>query len=316
MGSAEDATGVTVTAAAWAAIEGAYDLQVHVEPDLAARRTDDVALGHDYLERGLTGFVLKSHYVPTAERAAVVRRAVPGVEAFGAITLNHGVGGLNPVAVDVAGRSGARIVWLPTVDAANEARTADLDMPQPPVWVTIRNEMNQRGWLPEPIEVLDERGDPDPALVDCLDAAAEHGMIVATGHLSRDEIFRVVPVAFERGVPAVVITHPEFPTQALDAGDQQRLAGMGAFVEHCFTTAHTGKCSWDEIIGNIRAVGPARTVVSTDLGQVKNPPVAEGLAEFAQRLLDAGFSEQDVRAMTVTNPGALLGRFPRAHAGA
>lgn len=300
--------GVTVTDAAWAAIEGAYDMQVHVEPDLAARRTDDVALGQDFRARRLAGFVLKSHYVPTGERAAVVRRAVPGVEAFGAISLNHGVGGLNPVAVDIAGRSGARIVWLPTVDAANEARTADLDMPHPPVWVAIRNEMKQRRWLPEPIRVLDDRGEPVPELVDCLDAAAAHDMIVATGHLSRDEIFRVVPVAFEHGITRVVITHPEFPTQALAAQDQQRLAGMGAFLEHCFTTAHTGKCSWEEMIDNIRAVGPARTVISTDLGQVRNPPVAEGLAAFAQRLLDAGFSHQDVRAMTVTNTGMLLGR--------
>lgn len=308
MDSSGDPAGPKITADAWAVLEGAYDMQVHVEPDLAARRTDDVALGHDFRARRLQGFVLKSHYVPTAERAAVVRRAVPGAEAFGAITLNHGVGGLNPVAVDIAGRSGARIVWLPTVDAANEARTAELGMPHPPVWVSIRNEMKDRGWLPEPIHVLDDRGDPVRDLVDCLDAAAEHDMVVATGHLSRDEIFRVVPMAFDRGVTRVVITHPEFPTQALDAADQQRLADMGAFIEHCFTTAHTGKCTWDEMIGNIRAVGPARTVVSTDLGQVRNPPVAEGLAAFAQRLLDAGLGHQDVRAMTVTNTGMLLGR--------
>lgn len=307
MSSTEASAPVTVTAAAWAAIEGAYDIQVHVEPDLATRRTDDIALAHDFRARRLAGFVLKSHYVPTAERAAVVRRAAPEVEAYGAISLNHGVGGLNPVAVDIAGRSGAHIVWLPTVDAANEARTAEVGMPHPPVWVSIRNEMKQRGWLPEPIRVLDDRGDPVPALVDCLDAAAEHDMIVATGHLSRDEIFRVVPLAFDRGVTRVVITHPEFPTQALGAADQRQLADMGAFIEHCFTTAHTGKCSWDEMIDNVRAVGPARTVVSTDLGQVKNPPVAEGLAEFAQRLLNAGLGDHDVRAMTVTNTGMLLG---------
>jgi hypothetical protein len=36
---------------------------------------------------------------------------------FGALTLNHSVGGLNPVAVEIAGRSGCKIVWMPTVDA-------------------------------------------------------------------------------------------------------------------------------------------------------------------------------------------------------
>ena len=65
--------------------------------------------------------MLKSHYAPTAERAAVVRGAVPGVRALGAIALNAGVGGLNAQAVEIAARGGARIVWLPTVDAENEA---------------------------------------------------------------------------------------------------------------------------------------------------------------------------------------------------
>src|SRR6478752_4321030 len=69
-------------------VRGAYDLHVHVEPDMAQRRIDGVALARRFGELGLAGFVLKSHYVPTAERAAVVRRVVPGVDALGAIALN------------------------------------------------------------------------------------------------------------------------------------------------------------------------------------------------------------------------------------
>src|SRR2546426_4513696 len=65
----------------------------------------------------MKGFVLKSHYIQTGERAQVVTKAVPGSKVFGAVTLNHSVGGLNPVAVEIAGRSGCKIVWMPTVDA-------------------------------------------------------------------------------------------------------------------------------------------------------------------------------------------------------
>src|SRR5215470_15531137 len=61
-----------VSDAAWEAIQGAYDLQVHVAPDVIERRTDDLDLARDFLSLGLRGFVLKSHYVPTAERAKVV----------------------------------------------------------------------------------------------------------------------------------------------------------------------------------------------------------------------------------------------------
>jgi hypothetical protein len=46
--------------------------------------------------------------------------------------------------------------------------------------------------------------------------------------------------------------------------------------------------------------------MSTDLGQTINPPVAEGFAMFAQKMLDAGFSVDAIRQMTVTNPAALL----------
>src|SRR5258708_39363557 len=109
-----------VTDQAWESIAGAYDLQVHVAPDVIGRRIDDIDLAKEFLARGLRGFVLKSHYIPTAERAKVVTKAVPGIAAYGAITLNHAVGGLNPVAVEIAGRSGCKIVWIPTVDAANE----------------------------------------------------------------------------------------------------------------------------------------------------------------------------------------------------
>jgi len=109
-----------VSAAAWEAIQGAYDLQVHVAPDVIERRIDDLDLAREFLGRGLRGFVLKSHYVSTAERARVVTKAVPGISALGAVSLNHSVGGLNPVAVEIAGRAGAKIVWMPTVDAANE----------------------------------------------------------------------------------------------------------------------------------------------------------------------------------------------------
>ena len=59
-------------------VRGAYDLHVHVEPDLATRRIDDLGLARRFAELGLAGFVLKSHYVPTAERAAVVAPQCPG----------------------------------------------------------------------------------------------------------------------------------------------------------------------------------------------------------------------------------------------
>src|SRR3954468_12767237 len=101
-------------------VAGAYDLHVHIAPDLVERRIDDVALARRFAEVGLAGFALKSHYTSTAERARVVSSVVPGIEVVGTLTLNRAVGGLNAVAVEIAAREGARIVWMPTVDSPAE----------------------------------------------------------------------------------------------------------------------------------------------------------------------------------------------------
>jgi hypothetical protein len=65
--------------------------------------------------------------------------------------------------------------------------------------------------------------------------------------------------------------------------------------------AHTGKVAWERMFEAIRATGPEHSVLSTDLGQPANPPVEDGLALVADRLLDAGFREAEVFTMAVTN---------------
>ena len=305
--SAQVAAATSLSEPAWEAIQGAYDLQVHVAPDVIERRIDDVGLAKEFLARGLKGFVLKSHYFPTAERAEVVNRAVPGIEAFGAITLNHSIGGLNPVAVELAGRSGAKIVWMPTVDAANEtAGRVDGPSTKLPFWAKIQRELAATGIAPPPLTVIDGDGTINRAARSCLELIARHDMILATGHLGRHEIFPLVRAAREMKLRKVLVTHAEFPSQNLSGQEQLELAEMGAFIEHCFTTMHTGKAPWEVVLDSIRKVGPERCVLSTDLGQTINPPVSDGFAMFAQTLLDGGFSVEEIRRMGVTNPGELI----------
>jgi len=304
--SAENPETITVTGAAWKCLQGAYDLQIHVGPDVIGRRIDDIDCAKEFLQHGLKGFVLKSHYVPTGERAQVVTKAVPGIKAFGAITLNHSVGGLNPVAVELAGRSQCKIVWFPTVDAENETAGRSTSTEKLPFWAKIQRELAATGIAPPPITVLDSSGKVSEAARRCIELIAKHNMILATGHIGRAEIFALVKAAREMGAQKVVVTHAEFPSQNLTADEQYELARMGAFIEHCFTTMYTGKAPWEGVLAAIRRAGPERCVLSTDLGQTINPPVAEGFAMFAQKLLDGGFSVDQIRRMAVTNPSALV----------
>jgi hypothetical protein len=286
-----------------------YDTHVHVAPDVMKRRIDDMDLAARCADVGLAGFVLKSHYVPTAERAEVVRKAVPGIDARGAITLNASVGGLNPVAVEIAGRQGASVVWLPTVDSANQrrSRAADPAGATPPMWAALQDDLRARGMEQPAVEVVDADGWLLDEARAVLQLIAEHGMTLATGHLDAREIVAVVDAALEIGVREVVVTHPEFTSQRLPVEVQQKLAERGALLERCFTTPHTGKVSWPRLIDNIRSVGAAHSVLSSDLGQPFNPPVEDGLALMADRLIAEGFGEDEIRTMAVTNSRRVAG---------
>ena len=301
------AAAIQVSDRAWKALEGAYDLQVHVGPDVIARRIDDIDCAREFLAHGMKGFVLKSHYIQTGERAQVVSKAVAGSRVFGALTLNHSVGGLNPVAVELAGRTGCKIVWMPTVDAQNEtAGRLDGGSAKLPFWAKIQRELAAEGISPPPLSVVDESGRLVEAARRCLERIRKHDMILATGHLGRAEIFALVRAAKEMGLAKVVVTHAEFPSQNLTGDEQRELSNLGAIIEHCFTTTYTGKATWGAAFANIRKAGVSRAVISTDLGQAINPPVSDGFGMFAQRLLDAGFTVDEIHTMAVTNPTRLL----------
>ena len=305
--TASPETQIRITDEAWKALQGTYDLHVHVAPDVVPRRIDGIDLAKEFLAHGMRGFALKSHYVPTQERAEIVRRVVPEIAALGAITLNHSVGGLNPVALEIAGRGGCKIVWMPTVDAANETAGRTQGGTKLPFWAGIQRDLASQGISPAPITVLDEQGKLTASTMQCLEVIARHQMVLATGHLGRKEIFALVRAAREMKIQRVIVTHAEFPSQNLTPAEQRELAGMGALIEHCFTTMYTGKAPWEAAFAAIRATGCERTLLSTDLGQTINPGVAEGFAMYAQKLLDGGYTGSEVRRMAAQNPADLLG---------
>jgi hypothetical protein len=277
-------------------------VHVHVMPDVFERKIDDLALAKRFADLGMGGFVLKSHYTMTAERAAVVR-AVTGVDVIGSVTLNWGVGGINPMAVEVCARVGGRFVWMPTFDSWNESTSANNAAPtgKPPAWLALKQELERKGIGGAPIRVLEADGRIRADVRRLLGVVAEHDLVLCTGHLSPDEVFGVVGAAREEGVKTIVITHPEFPSQRIPADDQARLAEAGCLIERCFGTPYQGRVSWEDMFANIRHAGVSSSVLSSDLGQVHNPPVEDGLALMADALLAGGFTEVEVRTMATVN---------------
>jgi hypothetical protein len=290
-------------------VRGAYDLHVHVAPDVPPRRIDDVTLAQRFAERGLAGFALKSHYTSTAERAQVVSAVVPDVDVVGTLSLNQAVGGMNALAVEIAAREGARIVWMPTVDSP--AETAGRTVPKPednvPQWARLQHELRSLGLGAQPVRVTDGDGSLLPETRDVLRSIARQGLILATGHLGRDDTFAIVDAALDEGVAEIVVTHPEFPCQDFSIEDQKALAERGCLIERCLTTPLSGKTTWEHVFDGVRIVGIERTLFSSDCGNPDYPAVEDGLALWADRLLAAGFEEDETREMIVAQSRRLAG---------
>ena len=111
-------------------LKNAYDLHIHCWPDVVARKVDDAEMARRAIACGMKGFAIKSHYTPTAERAAMIRRDYPEIHVIGGIVLNTTVGGINPMAVECAARNQAKIVWFPTMDSSCDQEYMMRSLPQ------------------------------------------------------------------------------------------------------------------------------------------------------------------------------------------
>lgn len=270
-------------------LTGIVDLHVHTAPDVRPRMFTDVELVRLAREHGIAGVTLKSHHCATVERARQAELDVPGVRVTGGIALNHSAGGLDPRVVESVCAAGGRIIWLPTLDAANHRR----------------HEGKSGG-----IEVT-EGGRLVSALREIIRIVAEHDVALATGHLSPDDIRRVVAFAAGAGVRRIIVNHPEHRVVGLDLGTQAELAReFPVYFERCYAQPIGGGQYASNLATNvatIRALGPETTVLATDSGQIESAPWDHAWQETLAYLEDHGICPAWVELMTRTNPAFLCG---------
>jgi len=89
---------------------------------------------------------------------------------------------------------------------------------------------------PTGIRLLDEAGRCVPEALEVLALAAEHDVLVATGHLSAGEVGELVRSASAAGVRRLLVQHPCFPVPALAADGLEPLVRAGAAVELTYLT--------------------------------------------------------------------------------
>lgn len=265
-------------------LAGLVDMHVHSGPDVRARKLDDIAVAREAAAAGLRAVLIKSHVTITADRAAIAESLVPGVRVFGAIALNHQVGGLNPAAVETALALGAKEVWLPTFSASGNAGRSN------------------------GIAIADEKGELRPIVRDIMRLVAERDAILGTGHVSVAESVLVVREARRMGLRKVLVTHPDNRMIGMSVETQRELAGMGALFERTYESVLTHPTlDLAGFAARIRAVGVDSTVLTSDMGQPENPTPVAGFRECIAGLLAAGITSDEVRLMAGENPSRLLG---------
>jgi hypothetical protein len=300
------------------------DCHLHHSPDVIPRKRTALELARAAHDAGMGGLVLKTHHGNSAALAAQVQQLVPGVRVTGAVTLNGAVGGLNPTAVRMAARFGARLVWMPTTSALNhvsrlgESRTMS----------ELRADTQDEG-----LTILDGAGRVLPVVGDILGEVKAAGMALATGHLSPDETLALAEYAHKGGFPMhrFVVTHCDMPFTFMDTEAQRYIAGLGGFLERVLMLylsyvhkaspdalrpgdPYTGRSfympDWLDLEGlcrRIRDAGTEHSLLSTDLGQAGNPEPVDGIAAGCELLGDLGFSGDELATMAVRAPSIVLG---------
>jgi hypothetical protein len=288
-------------------LKGAYDLHVHTAPDVMDRSIDDIDLAKLMKSKGMGGFVIKSHHSTSYGRATLVRKMVSGVNVFGGIALNNPMGGLNPQAVDTAGRMGAKIIWMPTVDADNEkGKFLDTSNKKLPYWANIQRELYNKGMLRDPISVKDENGKIKNEVDEIIELIVDYNMILATGHLSPKDSIDVIKRAHDKGLKKIIVTHPEFPTTMFTMEQQKDLLKYDVYFERCYTTPATGKVEWDYVLNEVKTTGAKNNILSTDLGQPAALLPPDGYKEFVEFFVENGMSDDEIIQMTSKNQEKLL----------
>ncbi len=287
-------------------VENTIDLHCHFSPDhlggKALEKGLDCRTGMSPVESakeaiasGQTGAVLKSHSFATPALADALGRLFPDFRAFGGICTDYISGGLNIHAVEAALIMGAKIVWLPTLNSANDhagANVCEFDGPG--------------------ISLIDDDGRLIDAVHQIFALVREYNAILATGHISATEHYAVVREFDRRG--KVIVTHAGEKGGGPNLSSDQcvELADLGAVIEFC---AHACDDAFGrigrtplEIAERVHRAGAHRCVLSTDYGFMKEVPAPiTGFRNFLERMWsEGGISEDDLAQMASRNPAELL----------
>jgi hypothetical protein len=287
-------------------LDGAVDLHVHPAPSPYPRRLGPLGAASHATAAGMRAVALKSHHHSTASDIALLDAEGllgEGAQLIGGIVLNSAVGGFNPNAVSVCLEYGGRIVWMPTI--ASPAHIAHVEHGNTKFPTARGNLLAERE-----TDVWGADGEIDSDVRAVLELVADADAVLASGHLPAASTVAVFRLAHEMGIRRLLVNHPNFIVQATRE-QVAELVALGAYIEHA-TCMYDDQSSYrafelETLVEWIKAVGPERSTLASDLGQANNPLPAESFRRILEALHAEGFEERELRALVAGNPALLVG---------
>lgn len=280
-------------------MKGYYDLHVHTGPSIFTRRLSDYELGQQIINNEIGGAVIKAHEGDTTMRAFIVNSILDKKVLYGSITLNSYVGGLNLSAVELSLKMDCNIVWFPTVDARNHRNYYEKK--------GQFNGLKQGNSQDTIVDLVDEKGNLKKEVIEILQLVKQYDSFIATGHISVEDIDKIIDESKKIGFNNIIITHPESAITKISPEKQKEYARLGLFIEksYLWTTSDWGN-TIEELAYNIQFLGSNNCIITTDFGQKDNNYPYIGFNEFVNKLLQYGIKEKEIEEMSIVNPKRIL----------
>ena len=291
-------------------VDGFIDTHVHTGPAPFRRIGDTIDVAKWCRDAGMAAIVVKSHFEATIAKVYHARKEISDLRVYAGIALNRGVGGVNPLAVEQALRQDAKFVWMPTIDAANHV--AVFGAAGAFGAIGAGSYTNTALKVADPLYTVLDGDSLTAEARDVIDLIADYGAVLATGHLSEDEVFAVVEHALSLNHDKIIVTHPEMQCPNLSIETQAALAKRGCIMEYCAVNCMPmfQSVTSEQMIAAIEAVGAENAVIATDSGQPFSPRTPDMFRSFAQVLHEKGVALDHIWKMAMRNPARLLGIEP------
>lgn len=215
-------------------IKGRIDFHIHPGPDPYPRVATAMEIAYLARNAGMKAVVLKCFEAMTPQLAETLEEALPGIKVVGGVCMEGAVGGINPRAVEMAIRAGAKVVWMPSLDSSHNLEVAEAYQRSGREKSTLHH-MNGILGRSDPRAKLrvTRNGEILPEVKEILEMVAAANIVVETGHMNSADRAVFVDTAIAAGVKKIVLTHANASWAYADVEEQKNLTQKpGVYVEY------------------------------------------------------------------------------------